>query len=85
MEARQRKKFHRELPIVEQEFLSSLTEFGDQTFLYDNVPIRQKFDDAHQQIPAVSMPTNTPGRTPAAPRLLGLTPVRTRTPVITVC
>ncbi|CAF1260531.1 unnamed protein product [Adineta ricciae] len=83
MEARQRKKFHRELPIVEQEFLSTLTEFDDRTFLYDNVPIRQKFDEAHQQIPAVSIPINTPGRTPAATRLLGLTPVRTRTPVIT--
>ncbi len=49
------------------------------------MPIRQKFDEAHQQVPSTAMPLNTPGRTPAAtPRLLGLTPVRSRTPVTTV-
>ena len=84
IEGRKRKKFHRELSIIEQEFLNVLSEHNDPTFLIDNVSIRQKFDDAHQQIPATTIPVNTPGRTPAAPRLLGLTPVRSRTPATTV-
>ncbi|UJR07856.1 hypothetical protein I4U23_012139 [Adineta vaga] len=83
IETRQRKKFHRELPIIEQELLKILSEFNDSPFLYDNVPIRQKFDEAHQQISATTMPMITPGRTPATSRLLGLTPVRTQTPVTT--
>lgn len=80
MEGRKRKKFQRELPIIEQEFLNVLSEQNDPTFLVDDVPIRQKVDEAHQQIPAATMPVNTP----AAPRLLGLTPIRSRTPVTTV-
>ncbi len=71
--------------MIEQEFLNILSENNDPIFLIDNVPIRQKFDEAHQQVPSTAMPLNTPGRTPAAPRLLGLTPVRSRTPVATVC
>ncbi|CAF3117056.1 unnamed protein product [Rotaria sp. Silwood2] len=85
IEGRQRKKFHRELPIVEQEFLNILSEHNDPLFMYDNVPIRQKFDEAHQQVPSIAIPLNTPGRTPIVSRLLGLTPVRSRTPVTTPC
>ncbi|CAF0804466.1 unnamed protein product [Rotaria sordida] len=85
IEGRQRKKFHRELPIIEQEFLNILSEHNDPLFMYDNVPIRQKFDEAHQQVPSIAMPLNTPGRTPTTSRLLGLTPVRSRTPVTTPC
>ena len=84
IEGRKRKKFHRELPIIEQEFLNILSEHDDPIFLIDNVPIRQKFNEAHQKIPAATLPMNTPGRTPAAPRLLGLTPVRSKTPMTTV-
>ena len=65
--------------------MNVLSENTDSAFLIDNVPIRQKFDEAHQQVPASTMPLTTPGRTPAAPRLLGLTPVRSRTPITTVC
>ncbi|CAF4969469.1 unnamed protein product [Rotaria sp. Silwood1] len=85
IEGRQRKKYHRDLPIIEQEFLNILSEHNDPLFMYDNVPIRQKFDEAHQQVPSIAMPLNTPGRTPTTSRLLGLTPVRSRTPVTTPC
>lgn len=71
--------------MIEQEFLNILSEYNDPNFLINNVPIRQKFDEAHQQISTTAMPVNTPSRTPAASRLLGLTPVPSRTPVTTVC
>ncbi|CAF0861300.1 unnamed protein product [Adineta steineri] len=83
IEGRQRKKFHRELPIIEQEFLNILAEYNDSTFLIDNIPIRQKFDEAHQQVPATAIPFNPLGKTPIPSRLLGLTPVRSKTPITT--
>ncbi|CAM4874743.1 unnamed protein product [Rotaria socialis] len=83
IEGRKRKRFHRELSIIEQEFLNILSENNDPLFLIDNISIRQKFDEAHQQIPTITLPINMPGKTPTTSRLLGLTPVRSRTPVIT--
>ncbi|CAF1524054.1 unnamed protein product, partial [Adineta ricciae] len=41
-EGRKRKKFLRELPQIEQEFLNTLSEYDDTTFCIDNIPIRQK-------------------------------------------
>ena len=53
-------------------------------FLIDHQPIREKFDELHRQLPSSAKPMNTPAKTPAATRLLGLTPVRSRTPAKTV-
>ncbi|CAF0869418.1 unnamed protein product [Rotaria sordida] len=86
-EGRKRKKFHRELPQIEQEFLNALSEYNDPTFLIDNIPIQQKFDEAHHQIPASALPSSISTKmvaTIAVPsQLSGLTPIRSRTPAAT--
>lgn len=58
-----------------------LSEQHDPKFLVDNIPIRQLYDQAHQQISSMIKPINTPARTPS--RRLGVTPIRA--PVTTVC
>ncbi len=83
VEGRKRKKFLRELPHIEQEFLNILSEYNDQLFLIDNIPIRQKFDEVHHQVPASALPSAA--KTVAVPQLSALTPVRSRTPAATVC
>ncbi|CAF1330707.1 unnamed protein product [Adineta steineri] len=80
-EGRKRKKFHRELPHIEQEFLNVLSEYNDPSFMIDNIPIRQKFDEAHHQVPASALPTSA--KTIAVSQLATLTPVRSRTPAAT--
>ncbi|UJR38308.1 hypothetical protein I4U23_030978 [Adineta vaga] len=81
VEGRKRKKFLRELPQIEQEFLNILSEHDDALFLIDNTPIRQKFDEAHHQVPASALPSSA--KTVAVPHLSALTPVRSRTPIAT--
>ncbi|CAF2666978.1 unnamed protein product [Rotaria sp. Silwood2] len=87
VEGRKRKKFHRELPQIEQEFLNILSECNDPTFLIDNIPIRQKFDEAHHQIPPSALPSSISAKTIAtiavSSQLSGLTPVRSKTPAAT--
>ena len=51
--------------------------------MIDNIPIRQKFDEAHHQVPASALPVVA--KTVAVPQLSALTPVRSRTPAATVC
>lgn len=80
-ETRKRKKFLQELPHIEQEFLNILSESNDPTFLIDNVPIKQKFDEAHHQIPSSALPTTL--KTIATPQRSALTPIRSRTPAAT--
>ena len=64
--------------MIEQEFLQVLAEHDDRVFLFDNEPIREKFNQAHQQL----VPS---AKTPApSSRLLAATPVRSRTPATTV-
>ncbi|CAF5066790.1 unnamed protein product [Rotaria sp. Silwood1] len=86
-EGRKRKKFHRELPQIEQQFLNVLSEYNDPTFLIDDIPIRQKFDEAHHQIPASALPssifTKTVANIAVPTQLSGLTPVRSKTPAAT--
>lgn len=77
-EGRKRKKILRELPIIEQEFLNTLSEYNDPLFLIDDIPIRQKFDEAHHQVPSTA-------KTVAVTQASALTPVRSRTPAATVC
>ncbi len=52
-------------------------------FLIDNTPIRQKFDEAHHQVPASALPSTA--KTIAVSHPSALTPVRSRTPAATVC
>ncbi|CAF4959293.1 unnamed protein product, partial [Rotaria socialis] len=79
-----RKKFLRELPQVEQQFLNVLSEHNDPSFLIDNIPIRQKFDEAHLQVPASALPSTIAAKTAATIAVShhssALTPVRSRTP-----
>jgi len=81
-ENRKRKKFLQELPHIEQEFLNTLSESNDPTFLIDNIPIKQKFDEAHRQVPSTALPSTF--KTIATPQRSALTPVRSRTPAATV-
>ncbi|CAF1037891.1 unnamed protein product [Rotaria magnacalcarata] len=87
VEGRKRKKFLRELPQVEQQFLNVLSEHNDPSFLIDNIPIRQKFDEAHLQVPASALPSTIAAKTAATIAVShhnsALTPVRSRTPAAT--
>ncbi len=83
VEGRKRKKYLRELPKIEQEFLNILSEYNDPSFLINDIPIRQKFDEAHHQVPSSALPSSA--KTVAVPQLSALTPVRSRTPAATVC
>ncbi len=58
-------------------------EYNDPTFLIDSIPIRQKFDEAHHQVPASALPSSA--KTIAVTQSSALTPVRSRTPAATVC
>ena len=82
-EGRKRKKFLRELPIIEQAFLNTLSEYNNPLFLIDDIPIRQKFDEAHHQVPSAALPSAA--KTVAVTQASALTPVRSRTPAATVC
>jgi hypothetical protein len=51
--------------------------------MIDNIPIRQKFDEVHHQVPTSALPASA--KTVAVSQLSALTPVRSRTPAATVC
>lgn len=78
VEGRQRKKFLRELPLIEEEFLRMLSEHADEVFLIGDVPIREKFEQAHHQVPASST-AKTVVAVAASPR-----PAQSRTMAVTV-
>ena len=63
--------------MIEDEFLRVLSEHGDEPFLVDDVPIREKFDQAHQQVPGSSTAKTvvavTPSPRPAQSRTLAVT------------
>ena len=87
-EGRKRRKFHRDLSHIEQEFLNILSNYNDSSFLIDNIPIRQKFDEAHYQVAPSALPSCISAKmvptTSAQAQLSTLTPVRSRTPATAV-
>ena len=65
--------------MIEQEFLRILSEYKRSIFYLNNEPIRQRFDQLHQQIKEF----HPLGTTPA--KKFALTPMKSRTPIRTVC
>lgn len=62
LESRQRKKFQRQMPIVEKEFLEILSRNEPPTFFIDNQPIRQRVEQIRRQLFASSEKATTPAR-----------------------